>query len=94
MDHPNGKPIETNVYISRLIELKFTGTHKYLKFTNKADHPLIVMLDIEQEQLLMEITVSDDQFALTHKKMQTILQETKNTEINREHIYKWQWGFY
>lgn len=42
----------------------------------------------------MEIVVSDDQFALTNKKMQTILQETKSTEINREHIYKWQWGFY
>lgn len=42
----------------------------------------------------MEIAVSDDQFALTSKKMQMVLEETKNTEINREHIYKWQWGFY
>ncbi len=42
----------------------------------------------------MEITVSDDLFALNSKKIQMVLEETKNTEINREHIYKWQWGFY
>lgn len=35
---------------------------------------MIAILDIEQPELLLEILVSDDQFALTNKKMQTILQ--------------------
>jgi len=53
--------------------------HKFLKFQNNADHPLIVLLNIEQEEILMEIALSDDQFAVSNKKMQMILEETKHT---------------
>lgn len=42
----------------------------------------------------MELVVSDDRFELTNKKMQALLKEAKETEVNREHLYKWQWGFY
>ena len=63
-------------------------------FRNNGANSLVIMLDIEEDDPLVDVVLSDDKFTLTEKKMTSLLQETKSTEINREHVYKWQTGFY
>ena len=42
-----------------------------------------MLIDMEQQEMLMELAVSDDKFELTNKKMQALLKYTKETEVNR-----------
>jgi hypothetical protein len=37
------------------------------------------MLDLERSETMMDVTVSDDKFELTNKKIQALLKEAKET---------------
>lgn len=38
--------------------------------------------------------MKDDKLGMSRNKVNAIIEESKSTEVKREHVYKWQWGFY
>lgn len=43
---------------------------------------------------MVEKGVPDDKLTMARNKAQSILAQSENTEIKREHLYKWQWGYF
>lgn len=82
------------VYRRKVLTVNFDTDFVYLKFANQNAAKVLVEIDVEMLEFVVEEGVPDDKIKESRLKMASIIREAESTEIQREHLYKWQWGFY
>ena len=77
------------VYVNKVIHFNFESDYKVIRFSNNYAEEINVEVALEGQTYVVEKGVDDDEFNEKVSKMNKILHELENTELNREKRYKW-----